>query len=93
MPLFTRFREAFGEKRPLIEAPGHLLTPEEADDAISIISVSLLFMWNCHVLSESGHAVFTSHDEFGWFATRDLAVAATVREKISAVIRADNKKS
>jgi hypothetical protein len=47
MPLFTRFREAFGEKRPLIETPGHLLTPEEADDAISIIAVSLLFLWSC----------------------------------------------
>ena len=83
MPLFTRFREAFGEKRPLIEAPGHLLTPEEADDAISIISVSLLFMWNCHILSDTGRdAVFISHDEFGWFATRDLSVAETAREKI-----------
>jgi hypothetical protein len=38
MPLFTRFREAFGEKRPLIEAPGHLLTPGEADDAVSPVS-------------------------------------------------------
>jgi hypothetical protein len=87
MPLFTRFREAFGEKRRLIEAPGHLLTLEEADDAISIISVSLLFMWNCHVLSDSGRdAVFISHDEFGWFATRDPAVAATTREKISEAL-------
>ena len=66
MPVFTRFREAFGEKRPLIDAPGHLLTPEEADHAISIMSVSLLFMWDCHELSGSGRdAVFTSHDEFG----------------------------
>ena len=94
MPLFTRFREAFGEKRPLLEAPGHLLTPEEADDAVSIISVSLLFMWNCHVLSHSGRdAVFTSHDEFGWFATRDPAVAAAAREKISGALRVGNKKS
>jgi hypothetical protein len=83
MPLFTRFREALGEKRPLIEAPGHLLTPEEADDAVSIISLSLLFIWDCHVLSASGRdAVFTSHDEFGWFASREPLVAASVRKKI-----------
>jgi hypothetical protein len=83
MPLFTRFREAFGERRPLIEAPGHLLTPEEADDAISIISLSLSFIWDCHVLSASGRdAVFTSHDEFGWFASREPLVAASVRNKI-----------
>src|SRR5260221_242453 len=69
MPLFTRFREAFGEKRLLIEAPGHVLTADEADDAVSIISVSMLFFWNCHILSASGRdAIFVSHDEYGWFA-------------------------
>jgi hypothetical protein len=47
LPLFTRFRQAFGEQRPLNEAPGHLVTPDEADDAVSIISISLLFIWNC----------------------------------------------
>ena len=89
MPLFTRFREAFGEKRPLIDAPGHLLTPEEEDDAVSIMSVSLLFFWNCHVLSGSGRdAVFTSHDEFGWFASRDPGVTATAREKIVTALQA-----
>ena len=90
MPLFTRFREAFGERRALIDAPGHLLPSEEADDAISIISVSLLFMWNCHVLSGSGRdVVFTSHDEFGWFASRDQAVAAIAHERIGGALHAD----
>lgn len=88
MPLFTRFREAFGKKRPLIEAPGQLLTPEEADDAVSIISVSLLFRWNCHMLTDSDRdAVFTSHDEFGWFASRDPAVTASAREKIGGALQ------
>ena len=36
LPLFTRFREALGERRPLIEAPGHIVTPTDTDDAISI---------------------------------------------------------
>jgi hypothetical protein len=83
MPLFTRFRQAFGESRPLIDAPGHLLTPEEADDAVSILVVSLQFVWNCHILTSSGRdAVFVSHDEFGWFASRDESVAYSVRQKI-----------
>ncbi|SRR6266568_2734089 len=86
IPLFTRFRQALGEQRPLIEAPGHLVTPAEADDAISIITVSLLFIWNCHVLSASGRdAVFTSHDEFGWFASRDASVTERVREQMENV--------
>ena len=64
MPLFSRFRQALGEHRPLIEAPGHLLTPDEADDAISILIVSLQFVWNCHVLTASGRdVIFVSHDD------------------------------
>jgi hypothetical protein len=83
MPLFTRFRQALGESRPLIDAPGHLLTPEEADDAVSILLVSLQFVWNCHILTSSGRdAVFVSHDEFGWFASRAASVAESVRQKI-----------
>ncbi len=87
MPLFNRFREAFGERRPLIVAPGHILSLEEKEDAISIISVSLIFMWNCHILSATGRdAVFTSHDEFGWFASRDAAVAKSVEKRLREAI-------
>jgi hypothetical protein len=79
MPLFSRFRQAFGETRPLIEAPGHLVLPNEADDAISIITMPLLFLWDCHVLTASGReAVYVSHDAYGWFASRDRAVAESV---------------
>jgi hypothetical protein len=53
MPLFSRFRQALGEHRPLIEAPGHLVTPDEIEDAVSILTVSLLFFWNCHLLTAS----------------------------------------
>src|SRR6266403_2956612 len=51
MPLFTRFREALGERRPLIEAPGYLVTRSETDDAVSIISTALLFIWDCYGIS------------------------------------------
>jgi len=64
MPLFTRFREAFGEDRPLIEAPGHLINKEQADDATSILAVALLFVWDCHVFTATrGPVFFCSHDE------------------------------
>jgi len=82
MPLFTRFRQGLGEDRPLIEAPGHLITPDEGDDAISILVIALLFSWNCHLLTASGRdAVFVSHDEWGWFASRDATRTQSVREK------------
>lgn len=83
MPLFTRFRLALGESRPLIDAPGHLLTPADVEDAVSIVVVSLQFFWNCHILTSSGRdAVFVSHDEVGWFASRDESVAESMRQKI-----------
>lgn len=68
MPLFTRLREAWGEKRPLIEAPGHLLGQEELDDAVSILAISLLFIWDCHVFSKKLSPIFfCSHDEWNGF--------------------------
>jgi hypothetical protein len=84
MPLFSRFRQALGEHRPLIETPGHLLTPDEADDATSILIVSLQFVWDCHVFTSSGRdVVFVSHDEYGWFASRDESIAKSVGQKIA----------
>jgi len=58
MPLFTRFREALSERRPLIEAAGHLVTPAETDDAVSIIATALLFIWDCYGISSSGRDAF-----------------------------------
>lgn len=80
MPLFTRFREAFGESRPLIEAPGHLFTHADSDDAVSIVATSLFFIWDCYGISASGrNAFYFSHDEYCYFASRDASVAEQVR--------------
>jgi hypothetical protein len=81
MPLFTRFHESLGERRPLVEAPGHLVTRSETDDAVSIISTALLFIWDCYGISSSGRdAFYFSHDEYCYFASRDADVAAAVQK-------------
>lgn len=68
MPLFTRLREAFGESRPLIEAPGQLITPAELDGGISVLIVALWFVWDCTVLPARLGPVFVcSHDEWASF--------------------------
>lgn len=83
MPLFSRFRQAFGEHRPLIEAPSQVVAPHEIEDGVSILTMSLLFLWDCHVLTASGRdVVFVSHDEFGWFGSRDASVAGTAGEQL-----------
>jgi hypothetical protein len=82
MPLVTRFREAFGEHRSLIEAPGQLVDAADTDDAVSIIAMSLLFFWDCYGISSTGRdAFYVSHDEYCYFASRDATVAARVTEQ------------
>jgi len=67
MPLFTRYRSSFGEERPLIDVPGHLLEPHDDEEAVSILAMSLLFFWDCYVLPISKRGTFfTSHDESCW---------------------------
>jgi hypothetical protein len=86
MPLFTRFREVLGERRTLIESPGHLVADSDADDAVSIIATSLLFIWDCYGISSSGRdAFYISHDEFCFFASRDESAAARVAEQLAAM--------
>ncbi|MBV9656660.1 MAG: hypothetical protein JO295_00995 [Verrucomicrobia bacterium] len=85
LPLFTRFREALGEHRSLIETPGHVVTAAETDDAVSIIATSLLFMWDCYGISSSGcDAFYFSHDEYCYFASRDASLAELVTSEFSA---------
>jgi len=79
MPLFARFREALGEHRPLIEAPAHIVTLGEADDAVSIVATALLFFWDCYGVSDTGGEAFhISHDEYCSFASRDVEHTARV---------------
>src|SRR4029077_18357648 len=85
LPLFTRFREALGERRPLIEAPGHVVTPTDTDDAISIVATSLLFIWDCYGISSTGRDVFyISHDAYCNFASRDASVAERVASELAS---------
>ena len=84
MPLFERFRQSFGDHRPLIEAPAHVLGAAEKDDSASILIISVLFLWNCHVLAEGGkEAFFVSHDEYGWFAARETARLNQIRTALT----------
>jgi len=89
IPLLTRFREALGESRPLIDAPGQLVTMSEAEDGISILVVALEFCWDCHIISGAGNeAVFVSHDEFGWYGSRDASRTESVDQRLQEALRA-----
>ena len=66
MPLFTRFRQALGEPRPLSESNAQLFEPSEAQDGQSYAMLHCLFLWDCWVISADGtYIVHFSHDEWG----------------------------
>lgn len=65
LPLLSRWRESFGERRALVDAPGHLFGPDESDDAVSIIVMALEFFWDAVIVGTSGtRVVRLSHDEY-----------------------------
>jgi hypothetical protein len=66
MHVFDRFRRSYGEARLLIDSPGHLFEGNEIEDAISFVTVAVLFLWDCHVVTASrSKQLYFSHDEFG----------------------------
>ena len=86
-PLFTRFREGCGERRPLIEAPGHLIAPRELDDGISVLVTALWFMWDCSVFpANRGPVFFTSHDEWNSFFVPPGHDAGPLLHKFGAIL-------
>jgi len=51
----------------LIDSPGHIFTRAEFEDALSFITLGVLFLWDCYVLNPRGtKIIFYSHDEFGY---------------------------
>ncbi len=69
--MFERFRDSYGEHRWLSEAPAYLFASTEREDAISFAGFAILFLWDCHILTEAADAwLFFSHDEIGWLCSR-----------------------
>jgi hypothetical protein len=66
MPLALGFRRGLGEERALKAAPACLARLAEDDDALSMLVLAILFLWDCWMLAGDGAtAVFLSHDEWG----------------------------
>jgi hypothetical protein len=59
-----------GEHRDLIDAPGFLARPEDAEDSQSFVVAAMLFTWDCAVLG-SEKSCGVSHDEVGWYSSAE----------------------
>jgi len=83
MPLFTRWRAAFGENRTLMEACGNVVQPGEDADGLSILVVASLFLWDCWMYAETGAVAMISHDEFGFVLEPRDHGESTVRAQLN----------
>jgi hypothetical protein len=66
MHIFDRFRMSYGETRPLIQSPGHIFDQSEMEDAVSFVTLAVLMLWDCYVVTPQREKfLFFSHDEYG----------------------------
>src|SRR5262245_36546685 len=87
MPLYTALRQAFGGKRPLIEAPGHLFQLGEDDNGLSFFITAALFLWDVYLLGAGGDfAAFLSHDEFCIVSSRAAAQGAEMEKRLAGFV-------
>jgi hypothetical protein len=82
MPLMTSLRSAFGEHRPLIDAPGFVAVPSDADDALSFVTLAILFTWDCSAFGV-GTMFSASHDEWGCYSSEHAGRCEVVRRAMS----------
>jgi hypothetical protein len=80
LPLFARLREACGERRSLIDVPGHLFGTGDEDDGLSLLILATVFLWDYSLYSESGVAIVVSHDEFGIVFASKNYLASELRQ-------------
>jgi len=72
MHIFDRLRQSYGENRSLIDSPGHLFSKNEFEDALDLITIGVLFLWDLYVLNRCGSKLlFYSHDEFGYKSMKE----------------------
>ena len=67
MHIFERFLASYGSHVALSEAPAFVLSKREFEDAVSFVTIGVLFLWDTHVIASKGRRImFYSHDEIGW---------------------------
>jgi len=59
------FRSSRGETAPLIETPAHLFGSSKACDAQALLTIAIVFGWDCYVIPENAsYYAFTSNDGY-----------------------------
>jgi hypothetical protein len=85
LPLFSRLRACFGEDRNLIDVPGHLFGRNDDQDGLSFLILSVLFLWDGWLYSDSGIVTVFSHDEWGVVHEPKHGSTADIREGLDRI--------
>jgi len=81
MHVFDRFRFSYGLDKPLVDIPAFIHRASEREDALSFFTFPILFLYDCHVLSESGDTwIFISHDEVGWACVKSISRLESIKQ-------------
>jgi hypothetical protein len=79
MHVFDRFRLGYGEARSISNAPGHILKADEIEDATSLVTIGVLFLWDCYVLTQQDNrTLFFSHDEWGLSSSSPAPIGGVI---------------
>jgi hypothetical protein len=49
-----------------LASPGHVFDKDEIEDAVSFVTLGVLFLWDCYVIAPKlSKLLYFSHDEYG----------------------------
>jgi hypothetical protein len=74
--LVTALRCGHGERRSLIDAPGHLFRAEERNELVGWVFLMMGFGWDAYLFVSPfrGSMFQTSHEDFVWTTTSEVQV-------------------
>ena len=78
MLAIQEIRALHGERRNLIECPGHLLDAGKAETGIALVSLSASFSWSCYLYSPLANSTLYNWEGeiFDFWTDGDAAFAA-----------------
>jgi hypothetical protein len=69
----------------LIERPAHLFGSTEAVDAQALLTIAIVFGWDCYVIPENAsYYAFTSHDEYLEVVSGNHDTHALFKERLNS---------
>ena len=82
--LYYKLRQSYSDQTLISGNPGHLFFKNETEDLKSFLHLSLLFGWDCYLLSAKDLLrIFCSHDEFIKLSTTDSELIKSVNKSFS----------